>query len=678
MVQLTTGQRTSPTARNALVRHGQDPYPCGGEPAPVRHRDQEPAGLRPAARRGGVDVRLWRHGAGHAAHRARPLRRSTSTCCAAGSTHRGYDVDARAQRHRHRRQDPRQGRRGRPAVVGVGRHPRARLRRRLRRRSAACRRRSSRGPPGTSRDGRADASGSSSAGTPTRPAATSTSRCAPSPTTGRCPASGSTRSPRARPTCGGKRDPRDFTLWKGAKPGEPSWPTPWGPRPSRLAPGVLGDGHRLPRRRVRHPRRRARPGLPAPRERARPVARRRRRVRPVLAAQRLGHHGRREDVQVAGQHALDRRHAAPGPRRRAALLPGRPALPVVIEYSDAALDEAVAAYRRIESFVHRVRERVGTPEPGALSAGVRRGDGRRPGHAGGAGRRPQHACATATRALDAGDRAGAPCARPPSVRAMPGVLGLDPLDPQWAERRRLGDAAAARAQRPGRRPARAAPGGARPARLRRRRRHPRPAAAAGIVRRGHARRSHVDAQGRAEHMAGNSKRRGAMRKDGHQEGRGRRLRRAAPPGAKGKGPTPPAESAPAIPAARKAASGAAPGSPAKVARQAAGCGPAAGRATARPRRPCSAATRSWSACAPGCRRPRCTSRSAPRPTSGSPRPCSWPPTPGSRSSRCPAATWTGWPAGALHQGLALQVPPYEYAHPDDLLEQRGRVAPSPR
>ena len=25
-----------------------------------------------------------------------------------------------------------------------------------------------------------------------------------------------------------KRDPLDFALWKGAKPGEPSWPTPWG------------------------------------------------------------------------------------------------------------------------------------------------------------------------------------------------------------------------------------------------------------------------------------------------------------------------------------------------------------------------------------------------------------------------------------------------------------------
>ena len=26
-----------------------------------------------------------------------------------------------------------------------------------------------------------------------------------------------------------KRDPRDFAMWKGAKPGEPAWQTPWGP-----------------------------------------------------------------------------------------------------------------------------------------------------------------------------------------------------------------------------------------------------------------------------------------------------------------------------------------------------------------------------------------------------------------------------------------------------------------
>src|SRR5699024_5901164 len=34
----------------------------------------------------------------------------------------------------------------------------------------------------------------------------------------------------------GKRDPRDFALWKAAKPGEPSWPTPWGD-------GQIGRAH---------------------------------------------------------------------------------------------------------------------------------------------------------------------------------------------------------------------------------------------------------------------------------------------------------------------------------------------------------------------------------------------------------------------------------------------------
>ena len=45
-----------------------------------------------------------------------------------------------------------------------------------------------------------------------------------------------------------KRDPLDFTLWKGAKPGEPSWPSPWGPgRPgwhiecSAMAMKYLGE-----------------------------------------------------------------------------------------------------------------------------------------------------------------------------------------------------------------------------------------------------------------------------------------------------------------------------------------------------------------------------------------------------------------------------------------------------
>ncbi len=46
----------------------------------------------------------------------------------------------------------------------------------------------------------------------------------------------------------GKRDPRDFALWKAAKPGEPAWESPWGPgRPgwhiecSTMSRETLGD-----------------------------------------------------------------------------------------------------------------------------------------------------------------------------------------------------------------------------------------------------------------------------------------------------------------------------------------------------------------------------------------------------------------------------------------------------
>jgi cysteinyl-tRNA synthetase len=49
-----------------------------------------------------------------------------------------------------------------------------------------------------------------------------------------------------------KRDPRDFALWKSAKPGEPSWPSPWGPgRPgwhiecSAMAMKYLGESFDL-------------------------------------------------------------------------------------------------------------------------------------------------------------------------------------------------------------------------------------------------------------------------------------------------------------------------------------------------------------------------------------------------------------------------------------------------
>ena len=50
-----------------------------------------------------------------------------------------------------------------------------------------------------------------------------------------------------------KHNPMDFALWKGAKPGEPSWDSPWGPgRPgwhiecSAMSNKYLGDTFDFP------------------------------------------------------------------------------------------------------------------------------------------------------------------------------------------------------------------------------------------------------------------------------------------------------------------------------------------------------------------------------------------------------------------------------------------------
>ncbi len=70
-----------------------------------------------------------------------------------------------------------------------------------------------------------------------------------------------------------KEDVRDFAVWKAAKEGEPesaSVDDRARPRAPRLAPRVQRDVDEVPRRDVRHPHRRRRQHLPAPRERDRP------------------------------------------------------------------------------------------------------------------------------------------------------------------------------------------------------------------------------------------------------------------------------------------------------------------------------------------------------------------------------------------------------------------------
>ncbi len=97
---------------------------------------------------------------------------------------------------------------------------------------------------------------------------------------------------------------------------------PVGTGPARLAHRVLGDEHEASGSPLRHPRRRARPGLPPPRERGRPVrVVQRRAVRHLLDAQRPAHQGWEEDLQVGPRHDRPDERPAPGPRPRHAPSP---------------------------------------------------------------------------------------------------------------------------------------------------------------------------------------------------------------------------------------------------------------------------------------------------------------------------------------------------------------------
>ena len=70
-----------------------------------------------------------------------------------------------------------------------------------------------------------------------------------------------------------KRDPLDFVLWQAAKPGEPTWDSPWGAGTTRLAHRMQRHGRPLSWSVVRHSWRRIRSDLSAPRMRNRPSPR---------------------------------------------------------------------------------------------------------------------------------------------------------------------------------------------------------------------------------------------------------------------------------------------------------------------------------------------------------------------------------------------------------------------
>jgi cysteinyl-tRNA synthetase len=231
-----------------------------------------------------------------------------------------------------------------------------------------------------------------------------------------------------------KRDPRDFALWKSAKEGEPasaSWPTPWGRgRPgwhlecSAMAEKYLGPefdvhGGGLDLRFPHHEN-----------ERAQSQAAGDGFARYWLhhgwvtmggekMSKSLGNTALVDEV-VQRVRPVELRYYLVAPHYRSS-----------IEFTESALQEAGAAYRRLESFVRHAAERVGA-DAGKPVLAEAFSEAMDDDLATPAAIAAIHEAVTAgNTALADGDDAAVAAALG-SVRAMLGVLGLDPLDPQWA------------------------------------------------------------------------------------------------------------------------------------------------------------------------------------------------------------------------------------------------------
>jgi cysteinyl-tRNA synthetase len=262
-------------------------------------------------------------------------------------------------------------------------------------------------------------------------------------------------------TAEAKRDPRDFALWKGAKPGEPTWETPWGPgRPgwhlecSAMATKYLGPvfdihGGGLDLVFPHHEN-----------ELAQSRAAGDEFARYWMHNGLVGVAGEKMSKSLGNSLLVDAMVTQVRPVELRYYL-GQAHYRSPMEYSPEALAEAVAAYRRIEGFVGRASELTGAPAasrdpgaashdpavaPGLIARSTWPGAGTPPG--------PLAAFAAAldddlsvpqalaavheaihegNNALAAGDT-GVVGTSLTSVRAMLGVLGLDPLAQPWVGR----------------------------------------------------------------------------------------------------------------------------------------------------------------------------------------------------------------------------------------------------
>ncbi|MGW1741802.1 cysteine--tRNA ligase [Nocardia sp. NPDC001965] len=227
----------------------------------------------------------------------------------------------------------------------------------------------------------------------------------------------------------GKRDPRDFTLWKAAKPGEPTWPSPWGPgRPgwhlecSAMAEFYLGPEFDIHCGGM---------DLVFPHH-----------ENEIAQSKAAGdgfarywlHNGW---VTMGGEKmskSLGNVLSIPNVLKsvRAVELRfylGSAHYRSMLEYSDKALADAAQSYQRIEAFVQRVAERAGDIPMGKWTDGFAAALDDDLGVPK-ALAEIHHGVHEGNRALDAGvldtarEHAG-------QIRAMLDVLGVDPLDPHW-------------------------------------------------------------------------------------------------------------------------------------------------------------------------------------------------------------------------------------------------------
>ncbi|CAM3670259.1 cysteine--tRNA ligase [Tsukamurella ocularis] len=227
----------------------------------------------------------------------------------------------------------------------------------------------------------------------------------------------------------GKRDPLDFTMWKAAKPGEPSWPSPWGDgRPgwhlecSAMSTSYLGGQFDIHCGGI---------DLIFPHH-----------ENEIAQAHGAGdafanywlHNGW---VTMSGEKmskSLGNVVSIPNllTQYRAVELRyylGSAHYRSMQEFSPGALDEAVTAYGRIEAFVRRTVERAGEVPVGEWTDGFAAALDDDLGVP--SALAEVHGCVRAgNAALESGDLeearrlAGA-------VRAMTAILGVDPLDPHW-------------------------------------------------------------------------------------------------------------------------------------------------------------------------------------------------------------------------------------------------------